>query len=440
MNKTARGGSGAGTTLKPGDLLALTIEKPVPGGRMIARHDGQVVLVAGAIPGERVEARIERVEKRLAFAAMTMVLEPSGDRRERSFDHACGGCGYAHIAYERQLALKGEVIADAFARIGRTALPGPVSVTASPEQGYRMRARLHVEERRAGFFREGTHQLCDPGPTGQLSEGALAAVPAMLAALGSSAGAVVAIEVSENIAGSERAMHLELRSADALPPETLAAGVAAAGLTGCSARSASGAFSQSGDPVVSDPLPLLTGGRASSGTLGRHAASFFQGNRYLLPALTLHVIDAVPAAGAVLDLYAGVGLFSVSLAAAGRSGVSAVEGDRESGADLLRNARPYAERLQPVVGLVEDYVRRDRTRPETVMLDPPRTGISREAMDALPRLAAARIIYVSCDPPTLARDARRLLDAGYALTSLRGFDLFPGTPHVETAAVFDRAG
>lgn len=440
MNTSARRGSGTGTTLKPGDLLALTIEKPVPGGRMIARHDGQVVLVAGAIPGERVEARIERVEKRLAFAAVTTVIEPSSDRRDRTYDRACGGGGYAHIAYARQLTLKGEVIADAFARIGRVPVAEAVPVAASPEQGYRMRARLHVEDGRAGFFREGTHQLCDPGPTRQLSEGAVASVSAMLAALGSSAGAVAAIEVSENVDASERAMHLELRGTAALAPAALAAAVAAAGLTGCSARSSSGAFSQSGDPMVSDPLPLLTGGRAPSGTLGRHAASFFQGNRYLLAALTLHVIDAVPAAGAVLDLYAGVGLFSVSLAAAGRSGVSAVEGDRESGADLLRNARPYAERLHPVVGLVEDYVRRDRTRPETVIVDPPRTGMSREAMDALPQLAAARVIYVSCDPPTLARDARRLLDAGYALTSLRGFDLFPGTPHVETAAVFDRAG
>ena len=149
-------------------------------------------------------------------------------------------------------------------------------------------------------------------------------------------------------------------------------------------------------------------------------------------------MDAVPADGDVLDLYAGVGLFAISLAASGRHGIVAVEGDRESGADLLRNAAPYQDRIRAVVGLVEDHVRRDHSRPGTLLVDPPRTGISREAMDAIPQLAARRIVYVSCDPPTMARDARRLVDAGYGLVSLTGFDLFPNTPHVEAVGVFER--
>ncbi len=103
----------------------------------------------------------------------------------------------------------------------------------------------------------------------------------------------------------------------------------------------------------------------------------------------------------------------------------------------MRNAAPYAERLRAVVGLVEDDLRRTRARPDTVIVDPPRTGMSREAMDALLRLPARRVIYVSCDPPTMARDARRLLDAGYELASLAGFDLFPRTPHVEAVGVFE---
>ncbi|MDQ3212730.1 MAG: class I SAM-dependent RNA methyltransferase, partial [Acidobacteriota bacterium] len=151
-------------------------------------------------------------------------------------------------------------------------------------------------------------------------------------------------------------------------------------------------------------------------------------------------MDAVSEDGDVLELYAGVGLFAVSLAAAGRSGIAAVEGDRESGADLLRNAAAYPQRIRAVVGLVEEYVRRERTRPETLIVDPPRTGMSREAMDAIPQLGARHIVYVSCDPPTMARDARRLLESGYALTSLTGFDLFPNTPHVEVVGVFERAG
>ena len=266
----------------------------------------------------------------------------------------------------------------------------------------------------------------------------MAAVQAALSALGTSATGVVSVEVAENIAADERALHLELGTADPLPTAALDAAVVAAGLTGCSSRSATGAFARAGDPAVSDPLSVLTGGRASDGRLRRHAASFFQGNRFLLPALLGQVMDAVPDTGDVLDLYAGVGLFSVALAAHGRRGIVAVEGDRESGADLLRNAAPYQGAVTAVVGLVEEHVRRHRSRPATLIVDPPRTGISQDAMDVIPQLAADRIVYVSCDPPTMARDARRLVDGGYRLASLDGYDLFPNTPHVEVVGVFER--
>ncbi len=428
-------------SLSPGAIVELLIEKPAAGGRMIARHEGQVVLVSGTIPGERVRAQVERVEKRLAFASTQEIVEESPHRRATVFDPACGGCVYAHIGYDTQIALKSEVIADAFTRIGRVPLSSPVPVAASPVRGYRMRARLHVHRGRAGFFREGSHQLCDAEPTGQLHQGATEAVQDALSVLGQSMSAdVMSIQVSENVAADERALHLEVRTARAVAPAALATAMEAARLTGCSARSATGSFSRAGDPAVADPLGVLTAGRAASGMLRRHAASFFQANRFLLPALVTHVMDAVSEDGDVLELYAGVGLFAVSLAAAGRSGIAAVEGDRESGADLLRNAAAYPQRIRAVVGLVEEYVRRERTRPETLIVDPPRTGMSREAMDAIPQLGARHIVYVSCDPPTMARDARRLLESGYALTSLTGFDLFPNTPHVEVVGVFERAG
>src|SRR5918999_871424 len=96
--------------LAPGQQLDLVIEKPAAGGRMIARHEGQVLLVLGAIPGERVVARVERVERRLAFAETVRVVESSADRRGVAFDSRCGGCAYAHVAYPRQLAIKAEVI------------------------------------------------------------------------------------------------------------------------------------------------------------------------------------------------------------------------------------------------------------------------------------------------------------------------------------------
>lgn len=427
-------------SLSSGQELELTIDKPAAGGRMIARHEGQVILVLGAVPGERVLARVERVEKQLAFATVTRAIEPSSDRRDVTGDPLCGGCVYSHIAYPRQIALKGEVIADAFGRIGRIPLAVPVPVDASHEQGYRMRARLHVKAGRAGFFREGTHQLCDPGPTGQLRPDTLAGVTAALKALSAGGGpAASAIEVTENVAGDQRAIHVDLAPGETVSGPQLAAVVSATGVNGCTARTAEGVLVSAGDAHVSDPLAALTAGRAQQGVLQRSPESFFQANRYLLGSLVTSVLEAVPIGGPVLDLYAGVGLFSAALAATGHQGITAVEGDRVSGADLRRNAAAYPGAIRFVIGRVEDQLRRGADgAAATIIVDPPRTGISREAMDGVVRHGAQRIVYVSCDPPTLARDARRLLDSGYRLLSLAAFDLFPNTPHVETLGVFDR--
>lgn len=424
--------------LATGQEVELTIEKPAAGGRMIARYEGQVVLVRDAIPGERVLARIERVERRLAFALATAILDSSSDRRDSSGDPTCGGCLYAHIRYPRQLTLKAQMVADAFLRIGRIPLPDEVPVAGSPERGYRMRARLHVGEGRAGFYREGTHALCDPKETGQLREETVAAVQHAVASLADDGVAVASVDVSENLASNQRALHLDVVPGAPMSQMALDTASQSPGVSGCSAQTFEGERLAAGLPVVSDPLSVLTEGRAPAGQLSRHPESFFQANRFLLPQLVTAVLDAVPGSGSVLDLYAGVGLFSVALAATGRDAITAVEGDRSAAADLESNAQPFGDAIRVSRGRVEDYVLGHRSfRAQTILVDPPRTGISREAVDAIARHGASRIVYVSCDPPTMARDARRLLDAGYRLGPLRCFDLFPNTPHVETLGVFD---
>jgi 23S rRNA (uracil1939-C5)-methyltransferase len=195
-----------------------------------------------------------------------------------------------------------------------------------------------------------------------------------------------------------------------------------------------------GEPIVLEPLAALTGGRVADGVLQRHAESFFQGNRFLLPQLVNAVADLVPDGGEVVDLYAGVGLFSVVLAAIGRLEVTAVEGDHTSGADLRENARRHEPRLKAHVKSVEGFLADRSGTAAAIVVDPPRTGMSADALGALVKLSPERIVYVSCDPPTLARDARRLMDAGYGLASLRAFDFFPNTPHVESLALFARPG
>ena len=423
--------------LTAGDLIELAIERPAAGGRMIARHEGQIVLASGGIPGECVKARVEKVERRVAFAIVVDVIEASSDRRDPIHDPLCGGCLYAHISGDRQRALKGEVIADAFARIGKHTLAGPVDVAASPEQGYRMRARLHVRSGRAGFYREGTHELCDAAGTGQLAAETLPAVARVVESLARSGAPVSSLEIAENIPAGQRAIFVEIAGSGRVTPSTLEA------LIGESIQSVAAARpdrsrTSAGAAGISDSLSTITEGRGE-GELRRTAESFFQANRFLLPKLVTAVIDCVLPEGEVLDLYAGVGLFAVSLAASGRGGVTAVEAPGASGSDLQRNAADFAGRVTAVVAPVERHLARGRQLPPTVIVDPPRTGLSKTVLDQLAAHGGARIVYVSCDPPTLARDSRGLFDGGYRLRAIRAFDLFPNTPHVETVGVFERS-
>ncbi|HYN06853.1 MAG TPA: hypothetical protein VES67_05650 [Vicinamibacterales bacterium] len=420
--------------------VPLLVERPVAGGRMLARLEGRVVFVAGAIPGEQVLARVTRETKQALWAETVEVVTPSPDRREPASDPSCGGLAYAHIRYERQLELKSAVMADAFRRLARIELPSAPEVTGSSERGYRLRARLHVRRGRAGFFREGTHDLCDAAATGQLLPESLTAVERLTASLGSRAAECEAIVVAENIAATERVLHLEPRDGARLDDlaRRLTLPDAVHGLT---TEVRGRTITIAGSPSVTDhagrlfgdapaPVPGLT-------TWTRKASSFFQGNRYLMGALVRRVVELAEA-DPFLDLYSGVGLFAVALAARGATG-TAVEGDRSSGSDLDANAAPWRERLTVVHSSVERFVTRPRDSPPgVIVLDPPRSGISSDALGPLLSWNTPRVVYVSCDPPTLARDAARFLGAGYRLHSLDAFDLFPNTPHMEAIVCFVR--
>jgi tRNA/tmRNA/rRNA uracil-C5-methylase (TrmA/RlmC/RlmD family) len=423
--------------------IELTIERPVAGGRMLARADGRVVLVAGAIPGETVRARIERVERGVAFARVDAVLTPSRDRRDPFFDAACGGGVYAHVVPARQVALKRDVILDGLRRGAGLIWERPLAVAASPERGYRLRARLHVRDGRIGFFREGTHVLCDAAPSAQLDAATLDVAQRLVDALGAVLGAssTESLEISENLDGSERAVHLhpiDRALVGTAMPAPVSARLLVDGLTGLSVATNGAPATLAGDPIVGDDLARLARGAGTGIRLRRHAASFFQGNRFLVGALASAVADAVPD-GPAWDLYAGVGLFAAALCATGRDRVTAVEGDPVSGSDLRANAVAFGGRLAVDARAVEDVLATTSLPAEsTVIVDPPRTGLSKAVAAALAASAVRRIVYVSCDVATLARDLRVLAAAGFAVVSLEGFDLFPNTAHVETLVVLAR--
>jgi 23S rRNA (uracil1939-C5)-methyltransferase len=302
--------------------LTLVIEKAAAGGRMLARDEGRIVLVSGAIPGERVSVRVERTERGVVFADVEDVLDASADRRPVGGDARCGGNVFAHIEYARQLMLKGEIIQDAFRRIGRLPLPVAAVVTGSPERGYRMRARLHVRDGRIGFYREGTHDVCDVATTGQLQ-------PVTSEWVGTAQRmlerkrlrGLAAIEIAENIPGDQRACHLDLL------PTAVASDYAAMceGLVGLSAQRADrpDVVRIAGSPVVTDSIRIKDGESAAL-TLSRDVRAFFQGNRFIVEALVRRVVD-LAGSGPVIDLYAGVGLFGLALAVAGSESVTVVE-------------------------------------------------------------------------------------------------------------------
>ena len=422
---------------------------------MIARIDGQVVLVSGAIPGERLTARVERIGKGVVYAQALSIEEASADRREPFADPLCGGCLYAHIAYPRQLEIKAQIIADAFARIGRVVLPAPVRVAGSRDDGYRMRARLHVRARRVGFFREGTHEVCDARATRQLLPATVDVLDRVAAALQSlGVDQVRELEVSENIDASGRVVHLD--AAAPVDLSRLAPMGQIAGLSGLTINRFSGGMQDvsSADAIAGDPYDRQSGGvrdfgrahviagepyvsdrltvRTHEVALRRHVLTFSQGSRYLINDLVEHVVGLLDEGGTVVDLYAGAGLFAVSAARARGARVTAVEGDRLGALDLEANAVSANSGVVAVHQPVESFTRTAQPRPDTLILDPPRTGVSREALGGIAGLGARTIIYVSCDVATLARDSRRLIDAGYVIRRVDGFDLFPNTPHVET--------
>jgi 23S rRNA (uracil1939-C5)-methyltransferase len=461
--------------LNAGTNVELTLERPVAGGRMLARHEGQVVLVAGAIPGERVRARIERIQRGMAFATTVDVLEASAARRVTVGDPLCGGNVYAHVAYAEQAAIKRDVLRDALHHGGRIEWPGELRVTPSPERSYRMRARLHVRRGRVGFFREGTHDLCDCSGTGQLLPAAVEAGRAFVDATPRAVrDAIDAIELSESLTGDERVLHVLWMPNTRLPRAPLDALwdlEHLPGVTGvsCDDPSTGRARTVTGRPWVTDQLSALmrqgppwiaptaivdeaalpssqnarqdpVRSPGDDARLQRHATSFFQANRFLVSNL-VRAVHAVVADGPIVDLYAGVGLFAVTLAA--RAGthapVTAVEGDPSSARDLAVNAQPFGERLHVEHAPVEQYLERVSPPPTTTLIvDPPRTGMSRQALDGVLRSNVARIVYVSCDVATLSRDLRRLLDAQYTLDHIEAFDLFPNTAHIESLAVLSQ--
>jgi 23S rRNA (uracil1939-C5)-methyltransferase len=395
-------------TLHIGDVVEVTTERLTYGGDAIARHDGLAIFIPFASPRERLRVRITELKKNFACAVIDRIMEPSTSRRDAPCQYFgdCGGCQLQHITYQAQLEAKIDFIRDALERIGRIDWPHEIRIRHGAEFGYRGRAQVKIDRRagRVGFNRAGTNAVCDVTSCPIL-------VPELDQALGSLWSALGFTTDNDHYLPNR--LQVEL----------------AAGESGVSFKPALGGLP--GGPLK----------RTVHGTVYNFSPStFFQANPGLLEEL---IDDAVgsESGDVAIDLYAGVGLFTIQLARR-FSRVIGVEADtataefaRENiSANRVTNVQFSNDAAEP---WLKRLVAAKAPAPDLVLLDPPRRGAT-EAISHIVALKPSRITYVSCDPTTLARDLRKLLDSGYQLSRITALDLFPQTYHVETVAALER--
>jgi 23S rRNA (uracil1939-C5)-methyltransferase len=421
--------------LRPGDRIEVVIEKGIYGGLGLARHQGQVVLVPRAFRGDRGHVVVESVTRGFVRAALEDLALPAAERRASPCPYSarCGGCAYQELAYTEQLALKEAILRETLRR-GGAPWEGEVPVHASPEQGWRTRATLHYRRQgprpALGFHRAGTHDVVDVESCLHLSPSMNRAARSLLQALEGRPAAwpgLKRLELAESGDGSELVALLEggYEARDVAGLSSLADGIPSlTGLGVITGHRHRHFVSLRGEPYVHTSVSGIK--------LRAHVRSFFQANRFLVDDLVGEVSSLVPAGGPLLDLYAGVGLFAVPLASRAEQ-VLAVEGNATAVADARANAKAASCRG---VRIVEGDVREALAsrRPETgerVVLDPPRTGAGPEVVEAVAARRPEAVVYVSCDPATLARDLAAFRRAGYEPDAIRAFDLFPDTAHLE---------
>jgi 23S rRNA (uracil1939-C5)-methyltransferase len=406
------------------DLLTLVPTAMVAGGDALARDpDGRVVFVTGALPGEQVRAQITEARRDFARAVVVEVLDDSPDRVAPpcpALAAGCGGCTWQHVSAEAQVRLKGDLVVDALSRIARLTDPPVPRLVPQSEPALRTTARLAATSAgRAGHRRRGRS-----GQTAAVETNACLAAHPLLEELivdGRYPGAAEVL-LRVGVASGQRLVRPQGRAGDVVVP----AGVAVVD-PGDDGPGAGGAAAVHED----------VGGRR----LRISASSFFQSGPVAAAALADAVDaaagDALPPGAHLVDAYAGVGLFASVLGQRHQARVTAVEHHPPALADARVNLGDLdANVVAAEVGRWR--LAPGEATPDVVVADPSRSGLGRPGVAAVVAAGAPRIVLVSCDPASLARDTTLLGAAGYRLSSIALVDAFPHTFHTETVSRFDR--
>lgn len=392
--------------MKPGDLVEIEIDSLAYGGTGVGRTAGVVIFVPQAAPGDLVLVEITEAKNRFLRGGIREIRRPSPERTEPRCDSygRCGGCQYQHIRYDRQLYWKQEQVKDLCRRIGGIAHPPLVDIVASSESyHYRGKVEIHAAREIDGRLRMGFHQ----GESNLLVE-------------------VERCEIAhQSVNETLQRLRWELSTGKiaSLPRKfAIWSGLDGEGEVGTSLRA-----------TVERPV--------KDRSLSVPATGFFQANLHLTDRLVDLVVELCSLDGSetVVDCYCGSGLFSFFLAPQARR-LYGIESD----AAALARARFNLERAgcRNAVFFAGDVGRALQERfvrggigVDVLILDPPRPGLTKEVMTGIFSLRPQRIVYISCNPATLARDVKHLTAGSYHLHSLHPLDMFPQTGHVETVAL-----
>ena len=420
--------------------MEVKIEKLVYGGDGLAHHEGQTVFVPLVLPGELVSIAPAERKKKFVRGRLERVVEAAPERVPAPCPYfgRCGGCHYQHIPYDAQIRYKTEILRETLGRIGRVRWDGPIATHASPPFGYRNRTQWKIRTAQdgsaapsgIGYFEAGSTRLCAVDECAILSPRlgeTLAKLRTLVA--GKTLSAIDGIEAFADAADEKILLNL---SSERLSesPESIASALRAA-LPWVESILVQDRRADKFDLFGPGYLPYAAGG--TDFRVGH--LSFFQVNRFLIDALVEAVIGDSKGRMA-LDLFAGVGLFTVALTKR-FDRVIGVESNLAAAKDLEVNLQSSGG-VSPTHrhATAEAFLSHWQERPDLVVLDPPRAGVEPETLTRLKKLAPWRINYLSCDPATLARDLAALVGGQdepgpYEIRDINLFDIFPQTYHME---------
>lgn len=439
-------------------IYPMTIDGYAADGSGVARHEGAVVFVKGAIRGEVCDVLIEKVGRSAVWGRAALVVEPSPARRKTDcpYDKNCGGCTFRHMEYTEELAAKRQKVEDALCRIGGVNTPISVMHGAENTERYRNKVQFPVSAGpRIGFYQERTHAVTDvedcllqPTAAANLRAAAKTWMKTQRVAAydeRSGQGLVRHVYVRTNRAG--QSLFCLLVNGKSIPAEETLVDLlrtAEPGLVGV----VLGINQRKSNVILGERYRTLWGQDYLMDTLcgfdfKLSVPSFYQVNAPQAEVLYGRALEFAALTGTetVLDLYCGIGTISLVLAQkAGRViGAEVVpEAIADAKENAARNGVKNAEFLCADAGEAAKKLAGDGVKPDVVCVDPPRKGLAPDVIDTIAQMGPTRVVYVSCDPGTLARDVKLFAGHGYKLQTAEAVDLFPRTAHIESVVLLER--